>query len=149
MLRSSKSGKAAPQAFFQVLRLHQMVSATLEAALAPQGLTAAQYTALSFIRHMQPLSAAELSRRLGITAQSTWETVKSLELRGWVCRSAIPNNKRSIALHLTPDGLEMAVAADRLVLAAEKSFFSRVGEADRDTFHRAIRDLRRQDQGSV
>lgn len=119
-----------------------MVYAALEEALASQDLTAPQYTALSFIRHLEPISAAELSRKLGITAQATWETVRSIESRGLIRRSAIPNDKRSIALQLTQEGRQVVADSDRLVLAAEEVFFSRIDAADQETFTRTILQLR-------
>lgn len=62
MSSSSITPVASPRAFFQVLKLHQRVYATLEAALAHQDLTPPQYTALSLVRYHEPVSPAELSQ---------------------------------------------------------------------------------------
>lgn len=142
MSSSSSPPAASPRAFFQVLKLHQRVHSTLEQALADQALTPPQYTALSLIRHHEPISPAELSRKLGITTQSAWETVKALEARGWVARAPIPNNRRSISLHLTAPGLQALAGADGVVLEAERKFFSRLKPQAFQRFQEAIRVLR-------
>jgi DNA-binding MarR family transcriptional regulator len=142
MSSTSDTPDPSPRAFFQVLKLHQLVHSTLEVALAPQGLTPPQYTALSLIRHHQPVSPAELSRKLGITTQSTGETVKALETRGLITRAPIPNNKRSIALLLTEAGRQALSAADRVVADAEQRFFSRLSPAARQRLLVGIRVLR-------
>lgn len=133
---------ASPRAFFQVLKLHQLVHAALEQALVQQDLTPPQYTSLSLIRHHEPITPAELSRKLGITAQSTLETVKSLEARSLISRAAIPNNRRSISLYLTDEGRVMLVQADRLVYAAEQAFFGRLKPKDFEHLQDSIRILR-------
>ncbi len=138
----SKPRTKSPRAFFLVLKLHQLVSATLDEALAQEGLTASQYTGLSLIRHHEPVTPAELSRKLGITAQSALQTVKSLESLGLISRAAIPNNKRSISLYLTEEGRQALVQADRLVLAAEKKFFSRLAAKDFKQLQDSIQLLR-------
>lgn len=133
---------ASPRAFFQVLKLNQLVTESLEKALAEQELTPAQYTGLSLIRYHQPITPAELSRKLGITAQSALCTVKTLEARGLIRRAAIPNNRRSIALFLTDEGRSAMGQADRLVLAAEQAFFARLKPKDFERLQDAIRVLR-------
>lgn len=142
MPSSSKTQDASPRAFFQVLKLHQLVYASLEKALAQQELTPPQYTSLSLIRYHEPITPAELSRKLGITAQSALETVKYLEARGLISRAAIPNNKRSISLYLTDEGRLALVLADRLVLAAERAFFSKLKPKDFQHLQDSIRILR-------
>jgi len=126
MPSSSSTPGASPRAFFQVLKLHQLVHATLEAALADQALTPPQYTALSLIRNHEPISPAELARKLGITTQSTGETVQALVSRGLITRAPIPNNKRSISLLLTDPGRQTLSSADLIVVEAERKFFARL-----------------------
>lgn len=142
MLSSSKVRDGSPSAFFQVLKLHQLVYAALENALAQHGLTPPQYTSLSLIRYHEPVTPAELSRKLGITSQSTLETVKSLEARGLILRAAIPNNRRSISLYLTDQGRMALFEADDAVLAAERAFFSKLRAKEFQQLQNAIRTLR-------
>lgn len=142
MSTSSSTPRLSPKAFFQVLKLHQRVHSTLEKALGPLELTPPQYTALSLIRHHEPITPADLSRKLGITTQSTWETVKTLEARELIARAPIPNNRRSISLHLTAAGLQALSNADEVVLEAERMFFSRLSPREFQRLQDAIRQLR-------
>lgn len=138
----SKTPDASPRSFFQILKLHQLVYATLEKALLAHDLSPPQYTTLSLIRRHEPITPAELSRKLGITAQSALQTVKNLEERRLISRAAIPNNKRSISLSLTNEGRSAMKKADRLVLASETSFFSRLKPKDFKHLQDSIRLLR-------
>jgi DNA-binding MarR family transcriptional regulator len=142
MPSSYPSPRASPRAFFQVLKLHQRVYLALEAALADQALTPPQYTALSLIRHYEPVSPADLSRKLGITTQSTAETVKALESRGLISRAPIPNNRRSISLLLTDAGRSALLCADRIVVESERAFFSRLSPKALQQLLEGIRVLR-------
>jgi DNA-binding MarR family transcriptional regulator len=142
MSPSSHSPGTSSRAFFQVLKLHQRVYATLEAALADQALTPPQYTALSLVRHHEPVSPADLSRMLGITAQSTGETVKALASRGLIIRAPIPNNKRSISLRLTDAGQLALSVADLIVAESERKFFSRLSPRAFQQLLEGIRVLR-------
>lgn len=136
------STTAQPRTFYQVLRLHQLIAAHLDVALAPAGFTASQYTVLSLVRNHGPVSSADLARRLGISAQSVGETVKALEARLLVSRRTVPGNRRTHALTLTPQGKRALGRADGLVLAAENAFFSKVSTAERAALEDTIRRLR-------
>ncbi len=132
----------SPRAFYQVLRLHQLVAACLDTSLAPESLTAAQYTMLSLVRRLGPTTSAQLARWLQVSAQSTGETMKSLEARGWVERGASETNKRIVLLSLTPAGKRVVQRADQLVTAAEERFFAALSPREREAFDRTIQRLR-------
>jgi DNA-binding MarR family transcriptional regulator len=131
-----------PHAFFRVLRLHQRVSACIETALESVAMTAHQYTVLSLIRTHAPVSSAEIARKLGITAQSAGESIKSLEVRDLVVRKLLPEDRRSHALGVTPQGRRALSRADKLVLAAEDRFFADLSAAERAAFEETIQRLR-------
>lgn len=115
---------ASPHAFYQILRLHQLVTSCLDEALPQATLTAHQYTILSLVRNMAPTTSALVARRLQISAQSTGETLKTLQARGLVQRGESPDNKRLVLFTLTPEGKRVALRADRMVARAEEQFFS-------------------------
>lgn len=131
-----------PRAFYQVLRLHQLVSIRLEEVLGPASLTATQYTMLSLVRRLQPVTSARLARWLQVSAQSAGETLKALEARGLLQRGVSASNKRIVLLSLTEDGTRMLAHADDLVFTAENQFFSVLDTAERTTFDQAVQRLR-------
>lgn len=131
-----------PRAFYQVLRLHQLVSVRLEEVLGPANLTATQYTMLSLVRRLQPVTSAQLARWLQVSAQSAGETLKGLEGRSLLQRGACDSNKRIVLLSLTPLGTRTVAHADELVSAAEEAFFAVLGARERSSFDRAVQRLR-------
>lgn len=133
---------SSPRAFYQVLRLHQLVSTCLEDSLAASSLTAAQYTMLSLVRRFGPTTSAQLARRLQVSAQSAGEMLKSLEVRGLVQRSESETNRRIVLLSLTTAGRRLAERADTLVAAAEQRFFAVLSDRERTGLDRTIQRLR-------
>jgi len=131
-----------PTAFYRMLRLHQRVVLSMEAALQPSGLTMHQYTVLSMIRRFAPVSSAEIARKLLISAQSAGETIKSLEARELIARTVLPENRRTHALGTTAEGKRALARADKLVFAAEEAFFANLSPGELQAFERTIRRLR-------
>lgn len=134
-----------PRTFYRVLRLHQMVASHVESAVQPAGLTAHQYTVLSLIRRYAPVSSAEVARKLLVSAQSAGESIKTLEARRLLIRSAIPDNRRTHALSLTPEGAKTLSLADSLILNAEDKFFMHLSIKERELFEQLIQRLRHQE----
>ena len=54
----------------------------------------------------RPLTASEVSRRLGVTEASMTRTVKSLVADGWVDRDRDPDDRRAFQLSLTAKARE-------------------------------------------
>ena len=132
----------SPRAFYQVLRLHQLVSACLDESLAAESLTGGQYTMLSLVRRLGPTTSAQLARWLRVSAQSAGEMLKSLEARGLIQRGESDTNKRIVLLSLTPSGKRVVQRADQLVAAAEERFFAVLSERERSGFDRTVQRLR-------
>ncbi len=68
-------------------------------------LTLAQYLALRAIA-AEPLAAAELARRAGVSGAAVSQLVAALEAAGWVEREPEPTDRRRHVLRLTPAGVE-------------------------------------------
>jgi DNA-binding MarR family transcriptional regulator len=76
-------------------------------ALAPLGITLAQYTALSVLEARGASSNAQLAERSWITPQSANEVMSVMAARGFVTREADPSHGRIILLTLTDEGATM------------------------------------------
>ncbi|MDR0242351.1 MAG: MarR family winged helix-turn-helix transcriptional regulator [Burkholderia sp.] len=76
-------------------------------ALAPLGITLAQYTALSVLEARGASSNAQLAERSFITPQSANEVMSVMASRGFVTREADPSHGRVILLTLTGEGAAM------------------------------------------
>src|SRR5690348_18456187 len=77
-------------------------------------LTLAQYLALRAIAP-EPLAAAELARRAGVSGAAVSQLVSGLETAGWVEREPEPADRRRHLLTLTSAGFEAFQAATRRV----------------------------------
>jgi len=77
-------------------------------------LTPAQYLALRAIA-AEPLAAAELARRAGVSGAAVSQLVAALESAGWVEREPEPADRRRHLLRLTPAGVQAFEAATRRV----------------------------------
>jgi len=79
-------------------------------------LTPAQFLALRAIS-AEPLAAAELARRAGVSGPAVSQLVAALEGAGWVEREPEPGDRRRQTLRLTQPGSEVFSSATRLLHA--------------------------------
>ena len=93
-----------PDFLVQLRRTQHAVRTRLDADLAETGLTTPQYTVLAALDSGEELSASDLAREFGMTAQTVNVLVRSLEAAGYVRRSRHPTHGRILLLCLTPAG---------------------------------------------
>lgn len=74
------------------------------ALCAAEGLTAAQYTALTVLERRPGITSSELARRSFVRAQTMAMTLEPLLAAGHVRREPDPSNGRRMRLHLTDAG---------------------------------------------
>ena len=101
-------------------------------------------TALSSLVRNSPATSADLARLEGISAQSMHATMRGLERRGLVARSADPGDGRRMLLTLTDAGRRQAAdkrdaRAEQLAAALEQHFTA----AERAQLHTAAPLLER------
>ncbi len=133
----------SPRTFYQVLRLYQLVTERLSQTLAPMGLTPNQYTVLSMVRAMAPVTSAALARRIGVTAQSAGETVKALTDLGLLNREGTPEHKRLILLTLSSAGKRLLTRADKAVVRSEQQLFACLDAKTFAGFEQSIQTVRK------
>ena len=99
----------------------------MELALHAQGLTAAQYTAMSILARDPGMSGADLARACNTTPQAANGVLATLEREGLVERHAHPTHGRILQADLTGEGrrrLELANPAVRQLEAAIEDGFT-------------------------
>lgn len=89
-------------------RVAQLSQAGLEQVLAREGLTYIQWHALVSIYFGRGTTSAALARDLAYDKGATTRLIDQLELRGWAVRSREHDDRRLIALRLTPAGEALA-----------------------------------------
>jgi DNA-binding MarR family transcriptional regulator len=110
----SDSGVAAhARVSYVIARLDRAIRRQIAEMVAPHGLTATQYTALSVLRMGKGLSNAQLARRSYVTPQSMIEMLGTLEAKGLIERSPAPDHGRILRTELTSKGRRLLSRCDQ------------------------------------
>jgi DNA-binding MarR family transcriptional regulator len=136
--KSGKKGNAtdtarsnAPQRLtYGIGNLDRALNRRLTDALAPFGITLAQYTALSVLKSRGPSSNAKVADRSFITPQSANTVTSAMVARGWVAREPDPSHGRVILLCLTKEGAAMLEQCDAEVRAIEARIIEGIRKTD-------------------
>lgn len=95
----------AHRALQALVRAEAAVRRTLAAELERQGVSAAGFSALVVLTTAGgSLELRILRRRLGWSKAGATEVVDTLEARGLVWRRRLPQDRRAVAVYLTPPG---------------------------------------------
>ncbi|MFM0640690.1 MarR family transcriptional regulator [Paraburkholderia metrosideri] len=100
--------------------LDRILRRRMTEALAPLGLTLAQFTALSVLDAKGQASNAQVAERSFITPQSANEVMNAMASRNWVSREPDPTHGRIVLLRLTNEGRAVLRECEQAVKAIEK-----------------------------
>jgi DNA-binding MarR family transcriptional regulator len=107
--------------------LDRILRRRMTEALAPSGLTLAQFTALSVLDARGQASNAQLAERSFITPQSANEVMNVMASRGWIAREPDPSHGRILLLKLTDDGRQVLRQCEKAVRALEEQMLAGIG----------------------
>ncbi len=82
--------------------------------LDPMGLTHPQYLVMLALWEQEPLTVAELGRRLSLEPATLSPLLKRLEGGGLVTRERDPDDERALAVRLTPRGTALRARATQV-----------------------------------
>ncbi|WP_409076722.1 MarR family winged helix-turn-helix transcriptional regulator [Paraburkholderia sp. BL23I1N1] len=126
--------------------LDRILRRRMTEALAPLGLTLAQFTALSVLDAKGQASNAQVAERSFITPQSANEVMNAMASRNWVSREPDPTHGRIVLLQLTDEGRAVLRECEQAVKAIEKQMMEGTGleaagmvQAHLETFVRNLR----------
>ena len=110
-------------------------------AMRPAGLRVTQYSLLSRIERLQPISASALASSLYFDQTTLARALKVLEKDGLIRRALNPD-RRVKKIELTPLGLKRVAEARALWRAAQARMVDRIGKSvwkdTRDGLHRMM-----------
>ncbi|MET7451911.1 MarR family transcriptional regulator [Streptomyces sp. NPDC005574] len=132
---------AFPNTGYLAWQFSQIIAGRLERALRAEELTLAQHNALQQVTWTPGVSAAEIARRSGITAQSMGAAVNQLVERGLLRREAHPTSRRSMRLFATSEGHAAAAHSMSIAGRVEGETTSPLSPDDKDTLHRLLHRL--------
>lgn len=104
--------------WFRFMRLHQRLLGQMTTRIRELGLSIPQFDLLSTLSEREGISQSELAERLYVTKGNVSGLVDRLVQAGLVERRAIAGDRRSYAMHLTPEGRRLADAG----MTAQRDF---------------------------
>jgi DNA-binding MarR family transcriptional regulator len=110
----------------------------LTTALAPFGVTLLQFSCLVHITNEPGVSAAELSRRTGITPQSVQTSLKPLLANGTIERRAHPIHGRVLGIHPSDAAYEVVLKAGGVVDSVEDDLVDGFSAAEAEQLHNLL-----------
>jgi DNA-binding MarR family transcriptional regulator len=89
----------------------------LTVRLAEHAVSFGHWTFLRILWEHDGLTQRELSEQAGVMEPTTFAAIKAMEELGYVTRRQMPENRKNVYVHLTPQGRALK---DRLVPLAEE-----------------------------
>ncbi|MEV3907321.1 MarR family winged helix-turn-helix transcriptional regulator [Streptomyces canus] len=129
---------AFPTTGYLAWQFSQIIAGRLERALRAEDLTLAQHNALQQVLWTPGVSAAEIARRSGITAQSMGAAVSQLVERGLLRREPHPTSRRSMRLFATAEGSATTARATSIARRIERETTAPLSPEDKDAIHRLL-----------
>jgi DNA-binding MarR family transcriptional regulator len=141
------SSSAHARTIYLIWKANGALRALIDQFGRGRGVTLSKYTILWLLRGRDPLSSADVARRLGISPQSTNEVVSTLEAAGYIQKQQVGNNRKALRLILTPAGLAQLEDAESVIDAAEADIFEGFTPVEIDIFRRVLTQVAAKGQG--
>jgi DNA-binding MarR family transcriptional regulator len=130
-----------PEFLVQLRQTQHAVRTLLDAGLAETGLTMPQYAVLAEIDRQGELSASDLAREFGMTAQTVNVLVQGLESSGLLRRDPHPTHGRILLASLTPAGRKALKQGLQVALGVQDQLLSCVPASDRPKLLRQLKAI--------
>lgn len=101
--------RAAPLPFeaslgYQVRELNRAIQRNLQARIQPHGATLGAWYFLRVLWEGDGLTQRELATRTGMQEPTAVIALRGMEAAGWIRREPSAQDRRKVAIHLTPSG---------------------------------------------
>lgn len=93
-------------AFIKLMRATESLNNRLNRYHSEANLTVTQFGVLEALLHLGPLNQKSLGEKLLKSGGNITLVIDNLEKSGWVERQQDPEDRRSMMIHLTPEGKE-------------------------------------------
>lgn len=124
-----------------IRRLHQIAVAIFLQETEAHGITPVQFAALQAVANEPGLDQRTLAGRIGFDTSTIAGVVDRLESRALLQRQLSPTDRRVRQLTLTPAGLQLLLAVQPDMLAAQTRMLAPLPKAERAEFLRMLRVL--------
>ena len=130
--------------FFQMAKANQTGIKFLNQKILNLGITPVQAMVLNFLSEEDRITAGELGKRIELDSATLTGLLDRLETARLIERQGNPDDRRSIKIHLTPQGRKTGLAAGRLIEEANREFLSAFTETEKGLQIDLIKKMRTQ-----
>lgn len=130
--------------FFQMAKANQTGIKFLNQKILNLGITPVQAMVLNFLSEEDRITAGELGKRIELDSATLTGLLDRLEGARLIERRGNPDDRRSIKIHLTPQGRKTGLEAGRLIQEANREFLAAFTEAEKGLLIELIQKMRTQ-----
>ncbi|HEX6983051.1 MAG TPA: MarR family transcriptional regulator [Balneolaceae bacterium] len=94
-------------AFIKLMRASESINNRLNRQLSDANLTSSQFGVMEALLHLGPLNQKALGEKILKSGGNITLVIDNLEKNSWVKRRRDPKDRRSVLIHLTPEGEEV------------------------------------------
>ena len=127
---------------FHIRKAWIQISKMYNELVSAQGLTTSVGMALLNIDIKEGIRSTALGPKMGMESTSLSRVLKSMESQGLIHKVSDPNDKRSVVIRLTDDGIAKRNIARRVVLDFNQSIVDKIGEKRTQEFFETLEDIR-------
>lgn len=120
----------ATETVMNLVRTGDLLFDRIGRLLRPLGVSSAGGLVLGLLRDHGPMPPSVLGDRLIVTRATVTGLVDSLERRGFVRRTANPDDRRSLIVAITPEGLKVLARVREIVHRQEREWLSALSETE-------------------
>ena len=122
---------------YLVIRAYQLIQNQMELELKQFSITPAQYALMSRLEE-GGISAAEVARAAGVSAQAVTQWIHQLESKGLLARRIDPNNRRLLRIRLTKSGHKLLAECDKAVDRLEARLLKGISKSNLVAFREIL-----------
>ena len=130
--------------FFLLAKANQFGSRFLAQKVAELNITPVQALVLGFLDDQDRITSSELGKRTELDSATMTGILDRLEAARLIERQVNPVDRRSIRIHLTEQGRDLAGKAARSIVEANRAFLDILTEQEQEALRGLIRKLRDQ-----
>lgn len=110
----------------------------LQGRLAVHGVSFGHWTFLRILWERDGLTQRELSDEAGVMESSTHAAIKAMEEMGYVKRVQLPENRKTVYVHLTPKGRGLRAKLEPIAKAVNRDAVRGLAAKDVETARRVL-----------
>jgi DNA-binding MarR family transcriptional regulator len=117
---------------YNLIELARKINQSITGELAKEQITFPQYRVLSRLFASGPITQSQLSEYLSLRSATLTPMIAGMVDRGWIQRSADPQDGRRYLLQLTEEGVDVRHRAFDIVMQYERTKLRTLGEEESD-----------------